>query len=154
MNRYLFFTALLPWGITRAHILISPGFNISSVLTLATLLPSHSWEFGTASEALLEVYSPSLSVFGSSSLASPSSSISSVPALEYAKSKIVIGTGANGLSDGDGAVGDPASLGVSAVLLGGEYMDAAREEVEFILGQAPRWGNGAISQRVDVAELW
>jgi len=101
----------------------------------------------------LEVYSPSLSVFGSAPFPLRASG-SSVPALVYAESKIVIGTGANGLSDGDGAVGDPASLGVSAVLLGGEYMDAAREEVEYVLGRAPRWGNGAISQRVDVAELW
>jgi hypothetical protein len=107
----------------------------------------------------LEVYSPSLSVFGfGAPFPLPASSKARVqaktPALAYAKSKIVIGTGANGLSDGDGAVGDPASLGVAAVLLGGEYMDAARGEVEYILGQAPRWGNGAISHRVDVAELW
>ena len=67
----------------------------------------------------------------------------------------MLGKGANGLSDGDGAVGDPASLGVFAVMLGGVvYGDAARGEVEFILGQALRWGNGAISQRVDVPELW
>ena len=77
-----------------------------------------------------------------------------MPALKYAKSKIVIGKGANGLSDGDGAVGDPASLGVFAVMLGGMDGDAARGEVEYLLGTAPRWGNGAISQRVDVPELW
>ena len=149
-RRLLFLTVpllLLPaaWGITSHHhhharhnpspTPFRPGFNISSVLTLATLLPSHSWEFGTASEALLEIYSPSLSVFGSSTpfLASHASP-ASVPALKYAKSKIVIGTGANGLSDGDGAVGDPASLGVFAVMLGGVYGDAARGEVEYLLG--------------------
>lgn len=164
-NRCLLFltTLLLLLLLQGAHashptpIPFSPGFNISAVLTLATLLPSHSWEFGTASEALLELYSPSLSVFSSSSAPFHGSPPEyAVPALKYAKSKIVLGTGANGLSDGDGATGDPASLGVFAVLLGGVYGDAARGEVEYLLGQAPRWGNakGAVSQRVDVPELW
>lgn len=163
-NRCLLFltTLLLLLLLQGAHashptpIPFSPGFNISAVLTLATLLPSHSWEFGTASEALLELYSPSLSVFSSSAPFHGSPPEYAVPALKYAKSKIVLGTGANGLSDGDGATGDPASLGVFAVLLGGVYGDAARGEVEYLLGQAPRWGNakGAVSQRVDVPELW
>ncbi|TFK33972.1 Six-hairpin glycosidase-like protein [Crucibulum laeve] len=127
----------------------SPGFNITAVSALAKSLPSHSWEFGTAAEALLELHNPELSVFGASPF----------PSLSYASSKIVIGTGANGLSDGDGAVGDPASLGVSAILLGkirgnSAYREAAAEEVDFIVNKAPRWSNGAISQRVDVAELW
>lgn len=82
---------------------------------------------------------------------------SSIPGLKYAKEKIVLGTGANGLADGDGAVGDPASLGVAAVLLGktdSKFADATRSEVEYVMNQAPRWENGAISHRVDYAELW
>ncbi|KAJ7728269.1 hypothetical protein DFH07DRAFT_1066405 [Mycena maculata] len=135
----------------------SPGFDISAVATLAQSLPSHSWEYGTASEALLELQSPIFSVFGASPFPVPTLQPSSVPALPYAAARIVIGTGANGLSDGDGAVGDPASLGVVAVMLGktnDTFAIAAQSEIDYIIGEAPRWVNGAISQRSDVAELW
>ncbi|KAG7441253.1 uncharacterized protein BT62DRAFT_956103 [Guyanagaster necrorhizus] len=134
-----------------------PGFDIVSVAALAESLPSHSWEFGTASEALLELYNPNISIYGEDPLPAESYSPSSVKALSYAQEKIVLGVGANGLSDGDGAVGDPASLGVFAWLIGKtneSYANGARDEIEYMLGQAPRWENGAISQRTDVAELW
>lgn len=135
----------------------SPGFDIAHVASVAKALPSHSWEFGTASEALLELYNPHLSVFGSAPFPVPTIPKECVESLEYAASKIVFGTGANGLSDGDGAVGDPASLGVSAVLLGKTahaYAAAVEEEITYITTVAPRFANGAISQRADVAELW
>ncbi|KAJ7499299.1 hypothetical protein FB451DRAFT_33620 [Mycena latifolia] len=135
----------------------SPGFDIALVASVAKTLPSHSWEFGTASEALLELYTPHLSVFWPTAFPVPTIPKECVESLEYAASKIVIGTGANGLSDGDGAVGDPASLGVSAVLLGktnATYANAVTEEINYITQSAPRFWNGAISQRTDVAELW
>ncbi|KAJ7123388.1 hypothetical protein C8R44DRAFT_735043 [Mycena epipterygia] len=134
-----------------------PGFNISAVATLARALPSHSWEYGTAAQTLLELYNPAFSVFGHSPFPVPTLSPADIPSLAYAMEKIVLGTGANGLSDGAGAVGDPASLGVAAVMLGktnATYAAAAQSEVDYIMGAAPRWPNGAISQRVDVAELW
>lgn len=135
----------------------NPGFDIRAVSYLAKLLPSHSWEFGTASETLLELYDPQYAVFGPCPFPVPTISPNDSISLRYAQEKIVFGSGANGLSDGDGAVGDPASLGVSAVLLGmteKKYLSAAKEEVEYILGKAPRWWNGAISHRVQYAELW
>ncbi|KAG7086885.1 hypothetical protein E1B28_002805 [Marasmius oreades] len=137
----------------------NPGFNIQKVSSQASILPSHSWEYGTASEALLELYNRSLSVFGCNPFPpgpGPESLASGggVPGLEYASQKIVIGDPPNGLADGDGAVGDPASLGVSAVMLGLEYADAARREVEYLVEGAPRWENGAISHRVEAPELW
>ncbi|KAF8157098.1 hypothetical protein B0H34DRAFT_859672 [Crassisporium funariophilum] len=134
-----------------------PGFDINAVIALAASLPSHSWEFGTASEALLELYDAPHAVFGSNPFPVPTILPADSPALKYAQEKIVIGQGPNGLSNGDGAVGDPASLGVSAVLLGmssKDYASAAKEEVDYILGEAPRWWNGAISHRVQYAELW
>src|ERR1700722_2413476 len=135
----------------------SPGFDIAAVANIAKILPSHSWEFGTASEALLELYNPELSVFGNAPFPVPTVKSSSVKSLQYAASKIVIGTGANSLSNGGGAVGDPASLGVCAVLLGKtdeSYAAAAKRTVDYIMYSAPRYWNGAISQRTDVAELW
>ncbi|KAF5334560.1 hypothetical protein D9758_015779 [Tetrapyrgos nigripes] len=170
-----------------------PGFDIQSVASLAVSLPSHSWEFGTASEALLELYNPELAVFGedpfglvpplskAQGLGSNRSQSNSnfpfkiIPSLTYASSKITLNlssnAGANVLSDGDGATGDPASLGVSAVLLGRglgfgfgqggknktwifEFREGARRTMEYLVGGAPRYANGAISQRADVAELW
>ncbi|KAF5343510.1 hypothetical protein D9756_011604 [Leucocoprinus leucothites] len=145
---------------------LDPGFDIESVAALAKSIPSHSWEYGTASETLLELYDPEISVFGSSPFTATPGYLKShkgkIQGLEYAKSVIVLGTGVNGLADGDGAVGDPASLGVSAVLLsdylgkdeGAPYANATAGEVEFIMDQAPRWSNGAISHRVEAPELW
>ncbi|KAF9446020.1 hypothetical protein P691DRAFT_795008 [Macrolepiota fuliginosa MF-IS2] len=143
-----------------------PGFDIRSVAALAKSIPSHSWEFGTASETLLELYDPDISVFGSSPFSVTPQYLRThtgqIQALEYAKSVITLGTGVNGLADGDGAVGDPASLGVSAVLLsdyltggdGAPYGAAADGEVDYIINDAPRWTNGAISHRANYAELW
>ncbi|KAJ3980119.1 hypothetical protein F5890DRAFT_1568966 [Lentinula detonsa] len=134
-----------------------PGFDIEAVAGTAKALPSHSWEFGTATEALLELYNSSYSVFGSATFPVPFLVPQGVPSLAYAADVIVLGTGANGLSDGDGAVGDPASLGVGAVMLGKtneSFTSGAYEEFAYITGQAPRWYNGAISQRTDIPELW
>jgi hypothetical protein len=143
-----------------------PGFDIEKVAALARSLPSHSWEYGTAAETLLELYDPEISVFGSSFLSQTSSYLKShqgrIQSLEYAASVITIGTDQNALADGGGAIGDPCSLGVSAVLLGdylgsgeGEkYVAAATEQVDFTVDEAPRWDNGAISHRIEAPELW
>jgi hypothetical protein len=31
---------------------------------------------------------------------------------------------------------------------------AAQQEIDYVVGLAPKWPNGAISHRADVAELW
>ncbi|KAJ3566982.1 hypothetical protein NP233_g6654 [Leucocoprinus birnbaumii] len=145
---------------------LNPGFNIQSVAALAKSIPSHSWEFGTAAETLLELYDPEISVFGSSPFTITPGYLKShagqIQSLEYAKSVIVLGSGVNGFADGDGAVGDPASLGVSGILLsqyltpeaGAPYANASDGEVEYIMNEAPRWPNGAISHRVAQPSLW
>ncbi|KAK7457789.1 hypothetical protein VKT23_010128 [Stygiomarasmius scandens] len=169
-STFLVGTANLPAAITSfANNVQNPfpydaGYPIQKVASLAQTLPSHSWEYGAACEALLELYNPSLSVFSSSAFPIPSltsSVVGTVKGLEYAGNNILIGIGADALSKGDGAVGDPASLGVYAILLGkvggsqyARYGDAANGTIDYLLHQAPRFWNGAISQRVDVAELW
>ncbi|KIY66828.1 family 88 glycosyl hydrolase [Cylindrobasidium torrendii FP15055 ss-10] len=137
---------------------LDPGFDIEAVAKLAESLPSHSWEFGTACEMLMELYTPEFSVFGDAPFPAPFLDPSSNPSLTYAQKVILLDyPGAkNGLSEGDGAVGDPASMGISAYLLGktnASYAEGARKEIQFQL-DAPRWPNGAISHRQDVAELW
>ncbi|KAF9255569.1 Six-hairpin glycosidase [Marasmius fiardii PR-910] len=133
------------------------GFDAAKVAQLAESLPSHSWEYGATAQALLELYDPPLSVFSPSPFPVPVRDPSTVRALKYAAQKIILGHGADGLSPGDGAVGDPASLGVSAVMLGktdGRYATAAKDQIDYMLHGAPRFWNGAISQRADVPELW
>ncbi|RDB16933.1 Unsaturated rhamnogalacturonyl hydrolase YesR [Hypsizygus marmoreus] len=137
--------------------LFNPGFDIAKVADLAESIPSHSWEYGAAAEALLELYDPAISVFGRSPFPVPTVQKEDVKALSYAADRIIIGTGPDALSKGDGAVGDPASLGVSAILLGKTnqtFADAAVEQLNFVVDSAPRYSNGAISHRVDVPELW
>jgi hypothetical protein len=141
---------------------LDPGFDIRSVATAAKDLPSQSWETGTASEALLELYNPSISVFGHSPFPIPFVNTSDIPALVYAKQWLDINTNVSapqGLSGGSGATGDPESIGVSAILIAkGDrnqtVADALDKEVNYIMNIAPRFWNGAISQRADVAELW
>ncbi|KAF8327089.1 hypothetical protein F5887DRAFT_1064882 [Amanita rubescens] len=127
----------------------SPGFDINQVLDQAQSLPSHSWEFGTASEALLELYNPSNSVFGDQPFPLPTLSQSGTPSLAYASTKIQIGAPQNVLANGDGSAGDPASLGVSAVLLGKTdqtMANAAARELQYILNDAPKYSNGFMNR--------
>ncbi|KAF9256382.1 hypothetical protein L218DRAFT_966385 [Marasmius fiardii PR-910] len=134
-----------------------PGFDIKGVAALAETLPTHSWEYGTAAEALLELYNPDASVFGSKPFPVPILDRNNTRSLSYAEARITIGTPPNVFADGDGAVGDPASLGVAAVMLGKSdprYVLAIEAEMRYLADQVPRWWNGAISHRADVAELW
>lgn len=144
-------------GFTAVAADVNPGYDVASAAQVMIDLAGQSWEWGTAAEALLELYNPELSVFGADPFpggAVPNAS-PSIMALVYAKSFIDID--GQVLVAQDSAVGDPASLGVSAILIGqsdSAYIDAANRQADYILNDAPRWSNGAISQRPDVAELW
>jgi rhamnogalacturonyl hydrolase YesR len=57
----------------------------------------------------------------------------------------------------DYSVSDPASMGVAALMLGqrdSKTFQAAMRQKEYLLNDAKRYENGAISHRVEVAELW
>lgn len=131
-------------------------FNVTKVVSVAENIARYSWEYGTLAEALLELYNPTYSVYANNSF--PSNTIPSVsskiPSLVYANSKFNFAQGT--LSPGNGANGDPASLGVSAVLIGetNKTVKAAAQKQIKALFAAPRFYNGAISQRTAVAELW
>ncbi|ESK86697.1 hypothetical protein Moror_10944 [Moniliophthora roreri MCA 2997] len=138
----------------------NPGFDIRAVTALAESLPSHSWEFGTACQALLELHNASLSVFSpcqSPAVPDIQAPTQTVHALQYADQKITIGTGANAFADGDGATSDSASLGVCGLLLGKtiqKYAEAAQSQLDYLVNEAPRWENGAISHWSEEAEIW
>lgn len=135
---------------------VDAGFNVRTAADVAVSHARHSWEWGTTAQALLELDNPELSVFGDDPF--PGGRLPrvnpGVRALAYVKPHI--------RRDGptlteDGAVGDPASMGVSALLLGssdGVYYGAADRQADYILHKAPRYANGAISHRADIKELW
>jgi hypothetical protein len=84
---------------------IDAGFNVNLVSERAVELSTHSWEFGTASEALLELYNPEFSVFGANpfpgdKLPTPNADIAS---LAFAQQHIC--TDCPILVDGDGKLG-------------------------------------------------
>jgi rhamnogalacturonyl hydrolase YesR len=135
------------------------GFDIVKVVSLAQYIPSHSWEYGVSAQAQLELYDPQLTVFSTRPFPVPYVPPGVVRALNYAGSKMTIGagTGINSLINGAGSAGDPASLGVYAVMLGksnASFAAAAESTVTALFDDTPRFGNGAISHRADTAELW
>ncbi|KAK7754886.1 hypothetical protein SLS62_003200 [Diatrype stigma] len=131
---------------------------IASVIAQGERLATHSWEYGTFAEALLEWYDPSSAVFGADPFPGgkiPVLQVNQTRSLAYAEPHI--STNSTTLVDGDGAAGDPASLGVSAILIGqtdDTFLAAAERQVQHLLDDVPRWANGAISHRESVAELW
>jgi hypothetical protein len=135
---------------------VDAGYNAFAGAQEMVNIASQSWEVGTASEALLELYNTELSVFGPNPFPNnqvPNADPSTL-ALEYAKQ--FIDTQGQVLVP-NSAVGDPASLGVSCILLGqsdSTYLAAAGRQADYILNEAPKMPNGAISQRPDVAECW
>ncbi|KAI8963079.1 hypothetical protein F5Y11DRAFT_365486 [Daldinia sp. FL1419] len=131
---------------------------ISNIISQGQRLATHSWEYGAFAEALLEWHTPSASVFGDDPFPDgkiPVLQVDSTRSLSYVKPHI--STSSDTLVDGDGAAGDPASLGVYAILIGQtqhDYLSAAERQVNHLLTAVPRYSNGAISHRESVAELW
>ncbi|TCD67698.1 hypothetical protein EIP91_012064 [Steccherinum ochraceum] len=131
-------------------------------------ISTHSWELGAEAQALTELEVPSLSVFSNNRLPPPQS-----PSLSVRKTAsdvfniattIVRAMPPNSttLIDGDGAAGDPASLGVAVALTGWTLTDrsdqsfsnAASAQLNHLLTAVPRNSNGAISHREDQVQLW
>ncbi|KAJ4345333.1 uncharacterized protein N0V89_011463 [Didymosphaeria variabile] len=130
---------------------------INAVLQQAIRVATHSWEYGTVAEALLEWNDPQLSIWNNPFPHGkvPTLNVANVSALTYIKPHIR--TDNITLVDGDGAAGDPAAEGIPALLIGKTdtaYWDAALRQEEHLVNDVPRWSNGAISHRENVAELW
>lgn len=76
---------------------------VGNVITQARLLATHSWEYGTLSEALLEWYNPEASVYSSNAFPQgkiPTLQVNRVESLSYAQEHIRINS--TTLVDGDG----------------------------------------------------
>ncbi|KAK5166539.1 uncharacterized protein LTR77_008082 [Saxophila tyrrhenica] len=134
-------------------------FQIAAAKRHAEELATHDWEIGTAGEALLELLSPHKAVFGRVPFPRgkvPYDFVKMDEALTFVFEKVRVWDGPTIVEDSY-SVSDPASLGVSAVMIGQVWkgwLRAAEAQKEYLLKDAPRYGNGAISHRVEVAELW
>ncbi|THH13889.1 hypothetical protein EW146_g6382 [Bondarzewia mesenterica] len=148
--------------------------QVSLVRANMLSISNQSWEIGTAAEALTEWEWSSLSVFGGSGSFPPPSTLgvdnNASDVLAIAEKLIAIDIGLLNkknpntlpLINGDGAVGDPASIG-NAVLLANwtranlsdtRFATAASQQLEYLLTKAPRSSKGAISQRESEVQLW
>ncbi|CEJ82139.1 hypothetical protein VHEMI02224 [[Torrubiella] hemipterigena] len=135
---------------------VPAGFNAYRAAQVMVQKSGQSWEWGTAAQALLELYNPELSVYGDNPFPRGKIPHANPDSLALGYAKQFINTNSQVLV-GNSAVGDPASLGVSALLLGQSdkvYLDASDRQTNYILNDAPKYSNGAISHRPDVAELW
>ncbi|KAI0069199.1 Six-hairpin glycosidase [Artomyces pyxidatus] len=140
--------------------------KLASVRTNALAISTHSWELGTLTEALTELEWPSLAVFAPHSIPPPSHLSSWDNAGDVIKiaTEVVRNKTADTLPliDGDGAVGDPASLGFSVLLANWTRTNKsdtvfsvdAQEQLEYLLTDAPRSPQGAISHRESQVQLW
>lgn len=137
---------------------IGIGYNVTQVMGVAATAAQHSFEFGTYSQALLELYNPELTVFDASPfpegkipavLANISSLTAAVPHIQLHSDLLA--------PDADGHPSNPATLGIAAIQLGqsnASYMDAATAQANYLLTAVPRLPSGAISTSDSDQELW
>ncbi|KZV68038.1 Six-hairpin glycosidase [Peniophora sp. CONT] len=139
---------------------VTSTINTGPVKSQAIALASHSWELGTLTEALIEFDSPALSVFGTGSVSACKASIDSE--VYTIAANVMNSRSANSatLIGGDGAAGDPASLGpalllVNQVLNNSSYANALELQLNHLLNDVPRdSATGGISQREDMVQFW
>ncbi|KAF9779463.1 Six-hairpin glycosidase [Thelephora terrestris] len=142
------------------------GFTLDEVRSNAIASSQKSWELGTLTEALLEYSWPQLSVFNAAASIPPARDLFTS---DYPTDVVNIATTVvqNKPNDSlplmpDTAVGDPASIGPAVLLANwtrndtndARFSTAAGSQLSYLLTQAPRTSDGAISQRNDQVQLW
>jgi hypothetical protein len=135
---------------------VDAGFDALKAAQQMVNKSTHSWEWGTTAQALLELYSNELSVFAAEPFPNGKIPCSDLGAVGLTYAKKFINLNQQTLCP-DKCAGDPASLGVSAILLGqrdSAYLDAADQQANYLLNMIPRLRNGAVSHRSEVAECW
>ncbi|KIO24818.1 hypothetical protein M407DRAFT_76417, partial [Tulasnella calospora MUT 4182] len=127
-----------------------------------------SWELGTLSEAFLEIDWPQMSVFGEQGVPPPRDGTGRnnlTTVLQLANYALAIRPQGTLTLFEDGAVGDPASLGVAVLLANwtkashpgmarNDYNTPLRQQMNYLLNDAPRTDDGAISHRSERVQLW
>ncbi|OCH87895.1 Six-hairpin glycosidase [Obba rivulosa] len=154
---------------TFAAPISQPGFSVTTISLVRDnmlAIANQSWEIGTALEALTELEWPALSVFSTAAFPLPQNygMLDNASDVTTIATRIVDAKPPNSLPliPGDGAVGDPASVGVAVLLANWtrsntsdlRYSEAAAQQLDYLLNVAPRTEDGAISQRDDEVQLW
>ncbi|KAJ7449823.1 Six-hairpin glycosidase-like protein [Mycena latifolia] len=159
---------------TLLHRVSGQALSAADVSTVTARLAEgalQSWELGTRAQALLELNVPNFSVFSSTGLPPPTSvpsNTTSAIAPVFSIAHNVVSALKNtsvpqALIPGDGAAGDPASIGVAVLLAnwtgqgaadGLDYAAAAQSQLDYLLNDVPRSSDGAISHRAAQVQLW
>ena len=132
-------------------------FRINAARHQAEQLSTRSWEIGTAAEAVTELVNPEKAVFAADPFPRdkiPGQGLHLDQAIIWAYQKIRVTHPT--LAHDNTAVSDPAALGVAAIMTGQrweKFLHAAQRQRDFLLHEAPRYANGAISHRLEVPEL-
>lgn len=134
-------------------------FRVNAARSQIERLSSHSWEYGIGAEAILELLEPERTVFAPEPF--PADKIQKLPLKKPQgimwMHRHIRTKGDPTLYADDYSVSDPASLGIATVMLGqrdSKSFQAAMRQKDYLLNDAKRYSNGAISHRVEVAELW
>ncbi|KAJ8522980.1 hypothetical protein ONZ45_g502 [Pleurotus djamor] len=148
---------------------IQNGMNtttLSHVRSRLIQIANHSWELGTAAQALTEYSWPQLSVFNASAFPPPAhlnatNNASDVLAIA---NMVVAAKPADSLPlfANEGSAADPASVGVAVLLANwtrtdldnNTFADAAQGQLKYLLEDAPKSPEGAISHRNEQVQLW
>ncbi|CAK3829077.1 ankyrin repeat [Lecanosticta acicola] len=137
------------------------GFRVNAALSQAHEHSKRSWEIGYAYEGTQQIYNPDRSVFGRDPFPGgklPKLALKMDEASLYIEKKINR-TEKTLFGEENGAISDPAALGVAALQFAQKkftkgYVEAATRQKDFLLNEAPRHSNGAISHRSERVELW
>lgn len=134
-------------------------FRVNAARTQIERLSTHSWEYGTGAEAMLELLDLDRTVFASEPF--PADKIQKLPLKKPLgilwMSRHIRTGGEPTLHEDEYTVSDPASMGMVALRLGqrsSKYFQAAMRQKDYLINHAKRYSNGAISHRVEVPELW
>jgi rhamnogalacturonyl hydrolase YesR len=134
-------------------------FRVNAARTQVERISSHSWEYGTGAEAILELLEPERTVFAQEPF--PADKIQKLPLKKPQgilwMQRHIRTNGEPTLYADNYSVSDPASMGLVAIMLGQKdqkFAKAALRQKDYLLDDAKRYSNGAISHRVEVAELW
>ncbi|KAH8925141.1 Six-hairpin glycosidase [Atractiella rhizophila] len=144
--------------------------TVDKVYNVLRQVAAHSWEWGAQAEVATEAFYPELDVFSRQCpfpLCSSENATfdGTVPTELFAILDPILAQRTPGMLpivNGDGAAGDPASLGIAAVLCGrttpgdnaSYYIQPAVDQLDFLLNDVPRYTNGAISHREAQVQLW
>ncbi|MBW0563454.1 hypothetical protein O181_103169 [Austropuccinia psidii MF-1] len=145
------------------------AFENTAELVYQTLnrVANHSWEWGAQTQVICERYFPSLGVFSTTRqlpLSKVDGPLCPPEKLLDLLDRILANRNTSQLPiiDGDGASGDPASLGVAVMIIAAttsgdiskKYQTLANNQIEWLLNHVPRSLEGALSHRDKEFQYW